>query len=76
MAAANGIVCAACASCAICAARPDSDNESLPRCCVSPLETFRTWDSGRRAVPALVLQRARSAVAQHTRLTELVPLAP
>lgn len=39
-----------------------------------PLETFRTWDSGRRAVPALVLQRARSAVAQHTRLNEVLPL--
>jgi hypothetical protein len=39
-----------------------------------PLETFRTWDSGRRAVPALVLQRARSAVAQHTRLNEGLPL--
>ncbi len=41
--------------------------------CVA-LETFRTWDSGRRAVPALVLQRARSAVAQHTRLNEVLPL--
>ena len=39
-----------------------------------PLETFRTWDSGRRAVPAPVLQRARAAVARHTRQTELLPL--
>lgn len=37
------------------------------------LETFRTWDSGRRPVPAPVLQKARAAVAQHARRTE--PLA-
>jgi DNA-binding transcriptional regulator YiaG len=38
------------------------------------LETFRTWDSGRREVPAPVLQRARTAVAHHERQTELLPL--
>jgi len=37
-------------------------------------ETFRMWDSGRRAVPAQVLQRARSAVADHTRLNRVLPL--
>jgi hypothetical protein len=39
-----------------------------------PSGNLRTWDSGRRAVPALVLQRARSAVAQHTRLNEVLLL--
>ena len=34
-----------------------------------PLETFRTWDSGRRAIPAAVLQRARDVVAHHARHT-------
>jgi DNA-binding transcriptional regulator YiaG len=28
-----------------------------------PLETYRPWDSGRRVVPAAVLQRARVATA-------------
>ena len=39
-----------------------------------PLETFRPWDGGRRAVPTPVLQRARAAVADHARQTELLPL--
>jgi DNA-binding transcriptional regulator YiaG len=39
-----------------------------------PLETFRPWDSGRRQVPALMLQRAREAVAHHAQQTELLPL--
>ena len=38
------------------------------------LETFRTWDSGRRPVPTLALQKARAAVAQHARRTEPLPL--
>ena len=38
------------------------------------LETFRTWDSGRRPVSAPVLQKARAAVAQHARRTEPLPL--
>ena len=40
----------------------------------TPLETYRTWDSGRRPVPLPVLQRARAAVAQHARRTESLPL--
>lgn len=40
-----------------------------------PLETLRTWDSGRRVVPPAVLQRARTAVAHHRRLQELLSLA-
>jgi len=39
-----------------------------------PLETLRTWDSGRRRVPAVVLQRARMSVAHHRRQQELLPL--
>jgi len=39
-----------------------------------PLETFRTWDSGRRQVPAQMLHRARVAVETHARQTELLPL--
>jgi len=30
-----------------------------------PLETFRTWDSGRRPVPGLVLHQAAAAIARH-----------
>jgi DNA-binding transcriptional regulator YiaG len=40
-----------------------------------PLETLRTWDSGRRPAPAPVLQRASAAVARHQRQHELLPLA-
>jgi hypothetical protein len=39
-----------------------------------PLETFRTWDSGRRAIPAPVLQRARDVVADHARQHQPLPL--
>ena len=39
------------------------------------LETFRTWDSGRRAVPADVICRARAVTAEYPRRTELLPLA-
>jgi|MDTC01.3.fsa_nt_gb DNA-binding transcriptional regulator YiaG len=38
------------------------------------LETFRTWDSGRRPVPAAEIQRARKTLADHTRQTELLTL--
>ena len=44
-------------------------------CLDVPLETLRTWDSGRRLVPAPVLHRASVAVARHKRLCELLPLA-
>jgi DNA-binding transcriptional regulator YiaG len=37
-------------------------------------ETYRTWDSGRRAVPARMLQHARAVVPHHARQTELLPL--
>ena len=40
-----------------------------------PLETFRTWDSGRRSVPVDALHRARRAVAEYGRRTELLPLS-
>jgi len=39
-----------------------------------PLETFRPWDSGRRAIPIALLQRARDVVAHHQRQHELLPL--
>ena len=39
-----------------------------------PLETFRTWDSGRRAIPAPVLRRARDVVAHHARQHHPLPL--
>jgi hypothetical protein len=39
-----------------------------------PLETYRPWDSGRRIVAAVVLQRAREAVVHHQRQHELLPL--
>jgi len=38
------------------------------------VETFRTWDSGRRAVPLDSLHRARRAIAEHAWQTELLPL--
>ena len=38
-----------------------------------PLETFRTWDSGRRAIPVPVMERARSFVADLCRKNELRP---
>jgi DNA-binding transcriptional regulator YiaG len=40
-----------------------------------PLETLRTWDSGRRRVPLVVLRRARDRVAHHRRQEALLPLA-
>src|SRR5579862_6614569 len=40
-----------------------------------PLETLRTWDSGRRPVPVPKLQQAVSAVAHHQRQHERLPLA-
>jgi len=43
-------------------------------CLDVPLETLRTWDSGRRPVPAPVLQRASVAVTRHKRRCELLPL--
>jgi len=39
-----------------------------------PLETFRTWDSGRRSFPAHVIPRAAAAVATHKQQHELLPL--
>ena len=39
-----------------------------------PLETLRTWDSGRRPLPAHILQRARKVVAKRPRDTELLSL--
>ncbi len=39
-----------------------------------PLETLRTWDSGRRALPTRVMQRAADAVAKHKQQQELLPL--
>ena len=39
-----------------------------------PLETLRTWDSGRRSVPRPVLRRATTAIAHHQRRHELLPL--
>ncbi len=38
------------------------------------LETFRTWDSGRRAIPVSVMQRARQLVADLGQQNELLPL--
>ena len=38
------------------------------------LETLRTWDSGRRPVPASVLRRAQAAAADRQRQHELLPL--
>lgn len=40
-----------------------------------PVETFRVWDSGRRSVPVSALHRARRAVAEHARQTQLLPLS-
>ena len=39
-----------------------------------PLETLRTWDSGRRPVPARALHRATIAVSHHRRQNELLSL--
>jgi DNA-binding transcriptional regulator YiaG len=38
------------------------------------VETLRTWDSGRRPVPPAILQRARKAVVDLPRNTELLSL--
>jgi len=40
-----------------------------------PLETLRTWDSGRRPVPSAVLRRASDAAAHHQQRHKLLPLA-
>jgi DNA-binding transcriptional regulator YiaG len=40
-----------------------------------PLETLRTWDSGRRPIPPPVFQRAAAAIAHRKRQRELLPLA-
>jgi DNA-binding transcriptional regulator YiaG len=39
-----------------------------------PLETLRTWDSGRRLVPSHVLHQAKVAVMEHARNTERLSL--
>jgi DNA-binding transcriptional regulator YiaG len=39
-----------------------------------PPETLRTWDSGRRRVPLVLLRRARDVGARHRRQEELLPL--
>jgi DNA-binding transcriptional regulator YiaG len=39
-----------------------------------PAETVRAWDSGRRAVPIAMLQRAQAAVTHHLHRTELLSL--
>jgi DNA-binding transcriptional regulator YiaG len=39
-----------------------------------PLDTFRTWDSGRRAVPAHVFAAAKRVVADRPHQTELLSL--
>jgi DNA-binding transcriptional regulator YiaG len=38
------------------------------------VETYRTWDSGRRGVPTQMLHRARAVVEHHARQTEWLPL--
>jgi DNA-binding transcriptional regulator YiaG len=40
----------------------------------APVETLRTWDSGRRSVPPAILQRARGAIVDQPRNTELLSL--
>ena len=39
-----------------------------------PVNTFRMWDSGLRAAPLHLLQRATNAVTEHARNTELLSL--
>lgn len=39
-----------------------------------PLETLRTWDSGRRPMPSDILQRAETAVREHQRRHQLLSL--
>ena len=39
-----------------------------------PLETLRTWDSGRRTAPPHIHVRAREAMAEHRRQHELLSL--
>ncbi len=39
-----------------------------------PLETLRTWDSGRRPVPPSILHRATEVIAQSAHLNELLSL--
>jgi AraC-like DNA-binding protein len=39
-----------------------------------PLETRRTWDSGRRPVPIAVIHRAAEAVERHNRQQQLLSL--
>jgi DNA-binding transcriptional regulator YiaG len=39
-----------------------------------PLNTFRMWDSGIRAIPCGLIKRASAALTKHVRDTELLPL--
>ena len=39
-----------------------------------PVETFRTWDSGRRPIPVAEIQRARKTLPDHAQQAELLPL--
>jgi len=52
----------------------DISQEEFARLLKVPLETFRTWDSGRRPAPPDVHVRARTAIAEHQRQHELLSL--
>lgn len=52
----------------------DLKQEEFAALLAVPLETLRTWDSGRRPLPADILQRARKVVAARPRDTELLSL--
>jgi DNA-binding transcriptional regulator YiaG len=53
----------------------DLGQRELAALLVVPLETLRTWDSGRRPVPIDVLHRARVLVADYAREHAPLPLA-
>ncbi len=52
----------------------DLKQEEFAALLAVPLETLRTWDSGRRHPPANILQRARKVVAERPRDTERLSL--
>ncbi len=52
----------------------DLKQEEFAALLAVPLESLRTWDSGRRPPPANILQRARKVVADRPRDSELLSL--
>src|SRR6476646_9830051 len=70
----NGIVCDGCTSSNL-RRSVDLGQREFAALLSVPLETLRTWDSGRRRVPTHITHRAGAVVCEHKRRHELLPLA-